>query len=222
MAASSFDVRIWKVRIYERRRGKTYGVRWVVAGRPFHGTFSTSALADSHRSRLLSAARGGEPFALDTGLPPSMAPKATGPTWFAHAMAFVDDKWPLVAPRSRQSFADVLATITVTLLPHPPGRPALAALRRALYGWAFNTPRRTAGEPDRDTSAALRWIERNSPRLRALEDLQLVRQVLNAPTVTAKGKPAAANTVARRRAVFHSVLGFAVELGHLAAIRSAA
>jgi len=169
MADSSFDVRIWALRTYERRRGKTYGVRWVVAGCPFHETFSTSALADSHRSRLLSAARAGEPFATDTGLPPSMAPRAAGPTWYAHAIAFVDDKWPQVAPRSRQSFADVLATITTALLPRTPGRPAQAALRSALYGWAFNAPRRTAGEPDRDTAAAVRWIEKNSPRLRALD-----------------------------------------------------
>ena len=65
---TSFDVRFWKI---EARKGKgtTYRVRWVVAGRPFGESFLTMALAESFRAMLITAARNGEGFDTETGLP---------------------------------------------------------------------------------------------------------------------------------------------------------
>src|SRR5690242_4848230 len=112
---TSYDVRVWAVKTYERRNGRTYGVRWSVAGKPFHKTYRTKALADAARADLLSRTRQGEPFDVATGLPVSKLPVETGPTWYAHACAFIDSKWPRLAPKSRKSLAEALATITPAL-----------------------------------------------------------------------------------------------------------
>ena len=48
----SFDVRFWKIRRYKGKRGRTYAVRWTVAGREFHQSYETSALADSRLAEL--------------------------------------------------------------------------------------------------------------------------------------------------------------------------
>ena len=61
-SSTSYDVRIWTVRTYKRRKRTTYGVPWIVAGASHHQTFVTFPLADSFRSDLVSAARRGEAF----------------------------------------------------------------------------------------------------------------------------------------------------------------
>jgi hypothetical protein len=63
----SFDVRVWEIRSYEGKRGVTYTVRWTVARRQRSETFKTKALAESFRAELLSAARRGEGFDVETG-----------------------------------------------------------------------------------------------------------------------------------------------------------
>jgi hypothetical protein len=69
-----------------RRDGQKYRVRWVAAGKEWHDTFSTSALADSLRSDLVSATRRGEVFLLSTGRPVSWErPKITTISWYEHA-----------------------------------------------------------------------------------------------------------------------------------------
>lgn len=95
-------------------RGTTHRVRWQVDGREKNRTFATRALADSFRSDL-SAARRGEPFDTATGLPVSLRPKATGPTWLAHAKALVDAKWGESSPAHRKSTAAALVTISCAL-----------------------------------------------------------------------------------------------------------
>ena len=81
---TSFDVRFWKI---ETRKGKgtTYRVRWVVAGRPFSESFLTMALAESFRAKLITAARKGEAFDTETGLPDSMMRKLRDVSFFDHA-----------------------------------------------------------------------------------------------------------------------------------------
>jgi hypothetical protein len=69
---TSYDVRVWGVSKRTWKSGViTYRVRWIVAGQPFHDSFQTRALADSFRSDLLSHARQGEPFDVETGRPAS-------------------------------------------------------------------------------------------------------------------------------------------------------
>jgi integrase len=213
----TFDVRVWGIRTYQRTNSRTYGVRWLTAGEEHHETFTTYPLADGFRSKLVIATRQGESFDIETGLPASLA-RQTDLTWYAHTLSYVDTKWPRAAPKSRQSIADALAAVTLALLPTGRGRPEPKVLRAALYGWALNTTRRVAGPPDReDVVHAVKWIERSSPKLVALAERTVVRKVLDSLTLKMDGKPAAATTVARRRAVFYNALEHAVEVDLLPA-----
>lgn len=212
---TSTDVRVWTTEPYRGKRGTTYRVRWSVAGKPRKDTRSTRALADGFRAELLSAARRGEPFDVATGLPISLLPKDVGVTWYEHACAFVDAQWPRSAPRSRQSRADALATITTALLVDRPGRPDPKTLRNALYGWSFIRTRREAGDPPDHLAAAVVWLATGTVPLRAFEDVTTAHATLNALSLRADGKPAAANTIARKRATLYAALGYAVDLGRL-------
>ena len=211
---------MWAVKTYERAGGRrTYGVRWVAGGESHHRTFTTRALADGFRSELITAARQGHPFDVETGLPPALADAIRRRSPGTRTLsAFVDAKWHRAAPRSRQSTADALASVTAALLPTGGNRPEPRVLRAALYGWAFNSHRRAAGPADSDELAdAARWVERNSPLLAALNERATARRVLDSLTVRMDGQPAAANTVARRRAVLYNALEYAVELDRLPA-----
>jgi hypothetical protein len=108
---NSFDVRVFAIR---RRPGrKTFEVRWRVAGRDRSRPFMTRALADSYRADLVRAARSGTGFDPATGEPAAWAaPEPLTVTWYQHAVAYAQMKWPHLAPRSRASLADALATIT--------------------------------------------------------------------------------------------------------------
>ena len=99
---SSFDVRVFAIR---RRPGrKTFEVRWRVAGRDRSRSFVTRALADSYRAELVRAARKGLAFAPGTGEPESWAaPEPQPVTWYQHAVAYAEMKWPHLAPHSRAS-----------------------------------------------------------------------------------------------------------------------
>ncbi|MBB5139871.1 integrase [Thermocatellispora tengchongensis] len=61
----------------------------------------------------------------------------------------------------------------------------------------------------------LRWLESASLDLAALSETKVVRSALDALTLRLDGRKAAANTVKRKRAVFHHVLEYAVELEEL-------
>ena len=62
---TTYDVRVWAIREHEgkdRKTGKprsTYRVRWLVVGQDFGETFQTRALAESFRSKLVTAQREG-------------------------------------------------------------------------------------------------------------------------------------------------------------------
>jgi hypothetical protein len=77
--ATSYDVKVWKISVYKGKRGRTYTLRWEVAGDRKQRTFKTRALAESFRAELLSAARGGEAFDRETGLPVSKLVTDNGP-----------------------------------------------------------------------------------------------------------------------------------------------
>jgi integrase len=212
---TSTDVRIWSIETYKGKRGATYYVRWSVAGCRHKTPRKTRALADSFRAQLLTASRKGEPFEVNSGLPVSMIPKAAGVSWYEHACAFADATWPRSAPRTRQSRADALATATTALLRSEPGRPEAEQIRDALYGWAFIRTRRESGLPPEHLADAVKWLERGTVALRAFEDVTVAHAVLDALSRRADGKPAAPNTIARKRAVLYSALRYAVDLGRL-------
>jgi integrase len=214
--AASYSVRIFDVRMREGKRGRAYDVRWSVDGRQRSRTFKTRALADGFRAELLSASRRGEPFDVATGIARSMlATERDDLAWFDFACTFTDAKWKRAAPRYRQGIAEALATATPALLRSERGRPSPRLLRRALNEWAFNTARRAAGPPPSDLAEVVGWVRHNTLPVSALGDTRTARAVLDALAYRLDGLPAAAKTVARKRATIFNALEYAVELGHL-------
>src|SRR5262249_54521900 len=138
--AYSQDVQFWKLARLPKKKGRRrgYGVRWVVAGKPFSKWVEYEGQADSYRSGLIHAARNGEGFDTAPGQPESSARQHQAVTWFDLACRFVDLKWPHVAAKSRTSIADALATVTPILVTTTRGRPEAKTLRAVLYGWAFH------------------------------------------------------------------------------------
>ena len=84
-----------------------------------------------------------------------------------------------------------------------------------------STPSGGRCAPDPDTASALAWLERASLPVSQLGDPRVIRAALDGLCTRLDGSPAAANTIARKRAVFHGALGYAVELGLLPANPSA-
>jgi ABC-type nitrate/sulfonate/bicarbonate transport system substrate-binding protein len=118
------------------------------------------------------------------------------------------------AALQNRSIAEALATVSPILLTTERGAPHDKSMRRALITWVFNTPRRTAGPPPDDLKPAVRWLEANTVKLTGLTDPTLVRKALDAIATKLDGAPAAATTIARKRAVFYGALSYGVELGH--------
>jgi hypothetical protein len=211
---NTFDVRIYPIRRRKSRR-RPFEVRWRVAGRDESKSFITRQLADSYRSELVRAVRQGLEFDPATGEPILWAvPEPAAATWLEHTVAYAEMKWPHLAPHSRASVAEALATVAPALTKPTGRRPADRALRAALYGHTFNPSRRTAAL-DPDVARALTWLERASLPISQLNNLQIIRAALDALTVRLDGTPAAATIIARKRAVFHNALGYAVELSLL-------
>jgi hypothetical protein len=121
--SSSYDVRIWNIRV-RKDRPNPYQVRWRVASSPpFAKSFRTSALADSFRAGLVTATRRGEPFDTSTGLPEAQARERTAITWYAHALDYIDMKWPGAAGKSRISAVETLTAVTPVLVRTEHGAP---------------------------------------------------------------------------------------------------
>jgi integrase len=210
----SFDVRVFAIR---RRPSRTaFEVRWRVAGRDKSRSFITRALADSYRAELVRAARKGAEFDPVTGEPAVWAAaEPAAVSWYQHAVAYAEMKWPGLAPHSRASLADALVTLTPLLTRETGRMPSASRLRAALYGHAFNPQQRRSGAPDLVTAAVLGWLEHASLPVGQLSDPRVIRAALDGLCVRLDGLPAAANTIRRKRAVFHGALGYAVELGLL-------
>lgn len=179
----SYDVKIWNL---ERRVGKTrttYRVVWFVASTRFPRTFQNRALADSFRSDLVAAARRGEAFDREQGLPVSMLRNEAEMPWFDFACQYVDMKWPRAAGKSRAGNADALASVTPAMLKTNRGAPDAKVLRRALTGWAFNTKQRNNAKP-REVEQALRWLRANTLPVSRLNDVAMLRVVINPQQAT--------------------------------------
>lgn len=211
----SYEIKIWEITKRTDRKARPWRVRWAVGSRRFEELFRTKALADSFRSELVKAANAGEAFDTETGRPVSAARSMKTTTWYAHARAYVEMKWPRVAAKSRRSIVEALTGITVMLTrPAKRGRPDDETLREALYLYGLN-PRRWSDELPERYASALAWLEGASLPVVDLDSPALVRRVLDGLCVRLDGKPAAAATVQRKRATFYNALGYAVELGLL-------
>ncbi|HVV10560.1 tyrosine-type recombinase/integrase [Amycolatopsis sp.] len=214
---NTFEVRIWDLRerITKSAKGgrsakKSYNVRWRVGRKSWSRTYPTKGLAESFRSQLLSALRNGEAFRQSDGLPVSMGREVREEDWFLFAQSYVDLKWTRAAAKSRSGNADALATATLAMLATDRGKPCDKVLRKALTGWAFNKSRRDSAKPA-EIQRALKWLEQNTIPVSRLDDLSMVRAVLDQLALKMDGKPAAAKTVSRKRAVLYNALELAVE-----------
>ncbi|WP_131769425.1 tyrosine-type recombinase/integrase [Candidatus Protofrankia californiensis] len=207
---TSFDVKFWDIKKRNDGRSRPWRVRWEVGGRESSEYFRTKALADGFRNKLLKAARAGEAFDVTTGLPVSEIRAKNSPPWFDFARGYVEHMWEHAATKTRRSMADALATVTAVLVTSDRGAPDAKVLRRALYGWAFNCSKRGTIPPD-DIASALSWISSASVTVAAMSDPTVIRQALGACGRKQDGKPAAATTFRRKRAVLHHALGHAVE-----------
>ena len=196
---------------YRGARGTTYTVRWRVQGLRFRRTFTTKKLADGFRSKLQVATQAGEAFVVENGLPVSMQEPTRQRTWLGHAMGYVDTKWPHASPRHRKGIAEALTDVTIATLPDLTGAPAVDRMRRVLFRWTFNSAGRSAAM-DGEDAAALAWLEKHSPPLASFSTSATLRQALDRLALRQDGRPAAASTVARKRATLHNVLEYAVEL----------
>jgi integrase len=207
---SSYDVKVWGPRkIGDTAKGR-WRVRWAVAGREHCKSFAAKPLADGFTARLKNAISDHLPFDENTGLPPAAGHAAASRSWYDHARAYAEMKWPDLAPKSRRSTAEALTTVTVALANRRRGAPDPQILRRALFAWAFNTGTRNLAPPA-DIAAALEWIATASQPVSSLDDPDVLRAVLGACARTQAGKPAAATTQRRKRAVFYNAVGYAVE-----------
>lgn len=229
---TTFDVRIWGIKVINGRR-VTYQVRWKVAGRSRENTknFTTLPLAKGRQAELLAATKKGEAFDVELGIPvselrdaqPSPVPVRT---WLEHARDFIDMKWPALAPKSRRSAAEALATVTPALLVSPPPQELDELVREALYGWLFVSGRRrtisaggtpTENPPPEGLIRVLDWLESHTLPLTDLSNPTIARACMDLIARRLDGKPAGANTIARKRAVFYGCLEYAVERRELPA-----
>ncbi|MFF7473184.1 tyrosine-type recombinase/integrase [Streptomyces sp. NPDC008092] len=209
----SYKVRFWEIR--ERSgRAKAFDVRWTVNGREKSESFLTRGLADSRRSKLMSAARDGEPFDPKTGLPASeLRALRQRTTWYAVAREYVDTRWDRTPGGTRRTIADGLATVTLAFVEKGAVYREPRVLRRALYSWAFNKKAWEA-EPRVEWQAALDWLESKSLPVAELEDPDVLRRGLDALCRKLDGTVAAAKTTKRKRAAVSEVFADAVERGY--------
>jgi integrase len=212
---STYDVRIWDIEEYKGKRKSTYRVRWTLAGQRFGESFVTKALAESFRSKLITASREGSPFDEASGLPAAMAREVSSRTWYEHACDFVDMKWPRASGKHHKGISESLAVVTEALLTTDRRAPTQKQIRAALYGWAFNATRRAAGPPPAEHALTIHWLESNTVKLPALMEPALIRKALDTLALLMDGRAAAASTVARKRVVFSGALSYAVELRRL-------
>jgi hypothetical protein len=201
---TSYDVRVWKTEVYKGARKTTHTVRWSVGGRRRKKTHGTAALAEAFRSELFSAARRGEAFVVDSGLPISVHRAEQQVSWFDFARQYAVMKWPHLAPNSRRNTARALTNVTLALLATGRGKPTDDQLRKAFTAWAFNV-RTHADEPPEEIAAALDGLGRSTRDVGDLGQPSVVRSALDAFTRRADGTTAAPATIQRQRGVLVNV-----------------
>ncbi|MER5683116.1 hypothetical protein [Streptomyces sp. NPDC002205] len=201
--AMSYKVRVWEIRERPDRR-KGFEVRWTVGGREKSESFLTKGLAESRRSKLMTAARDGEPFDTRSGLPASeiRALKQRN-TWYVLAREYLEQRWDRTPGNTRRTLADALATITPAFVEPRAVYRAPRVLRRALYSWAFNKNAWNADARE-EWQAALDWLQRHSLPVSESEESDVLRRGLDALCRKVDGAVAAAKTVNRKRAAVNA------------------
>ncbi|MBS2545351.1 tyrosine-type recombinase/integrase [Catenulispora sp. NL8] len=133
-------------------------------------------------------------------------------TWYQHAIAFNDMKWPFLQCGSRRSYAECLATVTAGIVTSEVGAPNPRTLFRALASWSFNKTAREAGPPPSMYTDAITWIEQRSRPLTDLLDPRIARAAFATTLTTLDGRPYSTKARRNKRSVLVSALNYAVEL----------
>ncbi|WP_326626641.1 tyrosine-type recombinase/integrase [Nonomuraea fuscirosea] len=213
MEDTTYSVRIYKTEARKNAAGKvtSYRVEWATGGKRWRSTFQKSAQADAYRSKLLIAAREGEPFSLLTGEPVSWnRAKRPEMSWYDFACKFADFKWKAASAKYRQDIARALTAATPAMFASSKGKPADLDLRTAMRRWGFNTKQRA--EASEETAEVLAWLSKNTHPVSALAEAAVVRALLDAATSRLNGKPAATSTIRRHKTILQNALDYAVEL----------
>src|SRR5262249_16964660 len=151
-------------------------------------TFGKSAQAKSFLSDLRHAAKNGEAFDVETGLPLSLLKAATARTWLEFARAYVDVRWPHAAAKSREGLTDTMANVTAVLVKPRPGKPRAEDLRALLREYVF-VPKERRPELSPELATVLRWLEGASLPITELDDPRIARVALEALSLQLDGKP---------------------------------
>ncbi|MDB4873297.1 MAG: integrase, partial [Gemmatimonadales bacterium] len=195
----SYNVRFWNISVQKGRK-RPFVLRWVVEGDVQTRSFTTRALADSYKAQLIQAARRGEAFNTDTGLPESMERRSKEISWYDLARAYVDDRWSKVSGRQRKSVAETLVAVTPVLITEVRGMPEKNVLRDALWQHAF-----TKESPDvahaSEVAEALQWIAKASVPVADLMEYRTVTKALEACARNLDGTASAPGYYSRRRRV---------------------
>ena len=136
--STTYSARIYKTEIYRGTEVTTHWVRWKVGGKMWKEPFRNAAQADSFRSSLLTAARKGEAFSINTGRPLAWDRDQPSVSWYALTLAYTAAKWPYASPNHRRGIAEALTDATEAMLAVDGGPPTRDEIRRALRAWAFS------------------------------------------------------------------------------------
>jgi hypothetical protein len=129
--STTFKVRFWEIKKRAGRK-RPYGVRWVTETKEHSEWYVTKALAASRLSELSGAARAGEPFDVDTGLPMSELCRKNSFSFLEFSQSYMDMKWPDAAAKTRASTVEALATAGASFVKDGAGRPEVTELRGVL------------------------------------------------------------------------------------------
>ncbi|HZA18875.1 MAG TPA: integrase [Pseudonocardiaceae bacterium] len=213
---ATFKVRFWeiadwtKLKDKKKKKGRPYGVRWVTEHKSHSEWYSTKALAHSRRAELMQAARDGEPFDVDSGLPVAELKRRNSLSFVEFAQSYMDMKWPDAAAKTRTSTVDALATAGTGFVRDAVGRPEATDLRRVLASTLL-PPTTRDGEPSPQDRKVVAWLVRHSRPLHDVTDAVAMRDMLDALATRLDGKTAAATVYRRKRAVLFNLLSYAVE-----------
>ncbi|MEU5429973.1 site-specific integrase [Streptomyces olivoreticuli] len=221
----TFDVSLWSIS-KTGRKSRPWRVRWVVAGQVFGDTFTTYPLAESRRNELWhSMNRRGEPFEIESGLPESEVRAAAeaaeaanaepklDPTWWEFSREFMKRRWRTAAAKTREGFADSLASAALGMMGEGSDTPDLLAVRRAVR-WAV-VPAHEGEEPPPDLEKVCEWLADNSMPLSALGKTRVAEDVHYRLAYRLDGKLAARETYKRRRRCFNAAIAYAIQSGYL-------
>jgi len=213
---TTFKVRFWEIADWakskdkKKKKARPYGVRWVTERKSHSEWYATKALANSRRSELMQAAREGQPFDIESGLPVTELKRRNSLSFVEFAQSYMETKWPDAAAKTRTSTVDALATAGTVFVRDAAGRPEAADLRRVLISTLL-PPATRDKELSPENREVVDWITRYSRPLYDLTDVVAMREVLDALATRLDGKSAAATVYRWKRAVLFNMLSYAVE-----------